>query len=68
MLPGNTQEPATSDQLQQLHYLTCVIKETLRIFPSVPFIARILDEDCILGEMLSAIAKKKSNSPKCFCY
>ncbi|XP_038061793.1 cytochrome P450 4V2-like isoform X2 [Patiria miniata] len=46
---GDNQEPATSDQLQRLHYLTCVVKETLRIFPSVPFIARILEEDCVLG-------------------
>ncbi|XP_022106003.1 cytochrome P450 4V2-like isoform X2 [Acanthaster planci] len=46
---GSTQGPVTSDQLQRLHYLTCVIKETLRIFPSVPFIARVLDEDCVLG-------------------
>ncbi|XP_071808402.1 cytochrome P450 4V2-like [Asterias amurensis] len=46
---GDNDEPATSDQLQSLLYLTRVLKETLRIYPSVPFIGRTLEEDCVIG-------------------
>jgi cytochrome P450 len=32
------------DNLAELHYCEMVIKEALRLFPSVPLIARVLDE------------------------
>ncbi|XP_072050844.1 cytochrome P450 4V2-like [Amphiura filiformis] len=39
-------EPCSMEKLNQLTYLGCVLKEALRIYPSVPFIARKLEEDC----------------------
>nr|XP_054774215.1 cytochrome P450 4V2-like isoform X1 [Lytechinus pictus] len=45
---GDSLRPVTSDDISRLPYLTCVIKETLRILPSVPSIFRKLDEDIIL--------------------
>ncbi|CAF1531837.1 unnamed protein product [Adineta steineri] len=35
----------TIEDLNELEYLECVIKESLRLYPSVPFIAREIQED-----------------------
>lgn len=39
----------------EMKYLDCVIKESLRLYPPVPFIGRVLGEDTILGKMLISI-------------
>lgn len=41
--------PCTMEDINELDYLECVIKETLRLFPSVPFIAREVQEDFVLS-------------------
>ncbi|XP_067993026.1 cytochrome P450 4V2 [Melanerpes formicivorus] len=43
---GNTERPVTTDDLRNLRYLECVVKEVLRLYPSVPMIGRTLREDC----------------------
>lgn len=39
----------TLDQLSQLKYLECFIKETLRLYPSVPIVARRFGADGEIG-------------------
>lgn len=43
----------TWDDLSKLTHLECCIKEALRLFPSVPSIARKLTEDAEFGERTS---------------
>uniref|UniRef100_A0A8K9XRV5 aromatase n=1 Tax=Oncorhynchus mykiss TaxID=8022 RepID=A0A8K9XRV5_ONCMY len=43
---GVSDRPINTEDLKKLPYLECVIKESLRLFPSVPFFARSICEDC----------------------
>ena len=46
---GVDERPLTRDDIKNLKYMECVIKETLRLFPSVPMFARETTEDCNIG-------------------
>ncbi|RMX53149.1 hypothetical protein pdam_00021920 [Pocillopora damicornis] len=46
-------ETLTGEDLKDLRYLECVVKEAQRMFPSVPFIARRTTEDCHLDGYLA---------------
>ncbi|KAI4486267.1 hypothetical protein M0802_012411 [Mischocyttarus mexicanus] len=50
--------PITNQDIKKMKYLEQVIKETLRLFPSVPFIGRCLSEDIKVDE--NTVIPKKS--------
>lgn len=48
---GDMERPATFRDLNEMKYLERVLKESLRIFPSVPNISRKMNEDISIGKL-----------------
>ncbi len=46
---GDVERPCTTQDIAELKYLECCIKEALRMYPSIPFVMRNLTEDVEIG-------------------
>lgn len=47
---GDSQRPPTVEDLAEMKYLECCIKEALRLYPSVPYMARHVSEEAVLSK------------------
>lgn len=50
IIGDDLQRDATFQELSEMKYLDMVLKETLRIYPSVPLVARAVKEDIEISE------------------
>lgn len=50
IIGNNMQRDATFQELSEMKYLDMMLKETLRIYPSVPLVARAVKEDIEISE------------------
>lgn len=46
---GDRERAPTMKELNEMKYLECAIKDSLRLYPSVPFMGRQINEDVVLG-------------------
>lgn len=49
---SDRQRPVTVEDIKKLKYLDCVVKETLRLYPPIPAIARKLGEEITIGKQV----------------
>ncbi|XP_054925255.1 cytochrome P450 4c3-like isoform X2 [Dermacentor andersoni] len=46
---ANQTRPITSEDLKQMKYMECCLKESQRLYPSVPFVSRMCEQDVMIA-------------------
>lgn len=59
---GDRKRSATMKDLNEMKYLECAIKDSLRLYPSVPFLGRHLYEDVQIGTKIHYILFRNSSN------
>ena len=54
---GSSDRDCTQEDMPNLKYLECCIKETLRMYPSVPLFERTITEDVQIGKMTGGFSR-----------
>jgi len=58
---GDSERDCTQEDIPNLKYLECCIKETLRLYPSVPGFERAVQEDVQIGKPEKLLRDSKIN-------
>ncbi|KAH8034297.1 hypothetical protein HPB51_022750 [Rhipicephalus microplus] len=54
----DVERDVTAEDIKQMKYLECVVKESMRLYPPVPLIARDVDEDMKVGQKFANLEDK----------
>lgn len=65
---GTSDRDCTNDDLKQMKYLEKCLKESLRMYPSVPFFGRTVEQDVVISEYLKNIFYSSEISKKIICW
>ncbi|XP_042148627.1 cytochrome P450 4C1-like [Ixodes scapularis] len=55
---GTKDYEITTYHLRRMKYLECCVKESLRLYPSFPSVARVLDQELVLGQRFAMLEMK----------
>lgn len=61
---GSSDRPANMNDMANLKYLECVFRESIRLFPPVPILSRLIEEDITIGKSLEVQPNTSKSTAK----